>query len=174
MYCLPKSCRLHLRRSVEELFSKGKSFVAYPLRVVYLVDDSPPMGDLSCARAQMMVSVSKKYFKRATKRNRIKRLVREAYRLHQAPLVDRLTERDRYIRIGWINVAREQPDYADVARGVRKGLRRIVEREGLIVEGEDLFSPSDTDTASLVEPPSSLVALSGEEQPSLEHIPPSL
>lgn len=140
MYRLPKSHRLHLRRSVEELFGKGKSFVAYPLRVVYLVDEQGPIDDSSSPRAQMMVSVSKKYFKRATKRNRIKRLVREAYRLHQSPLVERLAERGLYARIGWINVARELPSYNEVARGVRKGLRRIAEREGLIPEGEDLFT----------------------------------
>lgn len=142
MYRLPKSHRLHLRRSVEELFDKGKSFVAYPLRVVYLIDEQAPTDGPSSPRAQMMVSVSKKYFKRATKRNRIKRLVREAYRLHQSPLIERLAERGLYVRIGWINVARELPSYDEVARGIRKGLRRIAEREGILSEDEDLFAPN--------------------------------
>ncbi len=43
----------------------------------------------SDAGAQMMVSVPKRYFKRAVKRNRVKRQIREAYRHHKSLLPDR-------------------------------------------------------------------------------------
>jgi len=77
-YTLPKSERISRKHILDKLFVDGKSFVVYPLRVVYLTcleqQEEP---------AAMMVSVSKRKFKRAVKRNYIKRRVREAYRLNK-------------------------------------------------------------------------------------------
>ena len=44
---------------------------AFPLRVVFMTED----GDAHEPLAQMMVSVPKRFFKRAVKRNLVKRLV---------------------------------------------------------------------------------------------------
>ena len=77
---LGKSERLHGRNAVDELFQKAKrsSMAVFPLRAVFAVDcdadGSEPQG------VRILVSVSKKHFKRAVKRNRCKRQVREAYR----------------------------------------------------------------------------------------------
>ncbi|MFZ4457273.1 MAG: ribonuclease P protein component [Bacteroidales bacterium] len=84
-FTLSKSERISRKLIIDKLFSEGKSFVAYPLRVVYLVN-----VDLQEAPVAMLVSVSKKRFKRAVKRNLIKRRVREAFRLnkHQLQIPD--------------------------------------------------------------------------------------
>jgi ribonuclease P protein component len=73
---LKKRERLHSQKLIETLFSGGrsKSASAFPLRVVYM-----PLGEEE-GPAQMLVSVPKRYFKRAVKRNRVKRQVREAFR----------------------------------------------------------------------------------------------
>ena len=77
-YTLSKEERLSWKRYIDLLFEKGQSFVAFPLRVVYL-----PMEEEMPARASFLVSVPKKRFKRAVKRNLIKRQVREAYRVRK-------------------------------------------------------------------------------------------
>lgn len=81
-YTLPKEERISRKLVIDKLFAEGKSFVVYPLRLVYLTNvvgqDTP---------AAMMVSVSKKRFKRAVKRNFIKRRLREAYRLNKHKLL---------------------------------------------------------------------------------------
>ena len=84
-FTLSKSERISRKLIIDKLFSEGKSFMAYPLRVVYLVN-----VDLQEAPVAMLVSVSKKRFKRAVKRNLIKRRVREAFRLnkHQLQIPD--------------------------------------------------------------------------------------
>ena len=69
-YTLSKEERLSWKRYIDLLFEKGQSFVAFPLRVVYL-----PMEEEMPARASFLVSVPKKRFKRAVKRNLIKRQV---------------------------------------------------------------------------------------------------
>ncbi len=67
--------RLKSKKRIEQLFAEGKSLTAFPLKLVFLQleHDSP-------ALVQAGVSVSKRNFKSAVKRNRIKRLMREAYR----------------------------------------------------------------------------------------------
>lgn len=118
---LPKRERIHLKRSIEELFRCGQSMLIYPLRIVYLHEERPLE-----ARGQMMVSVGKKYFKRANKRNRIKRLVREAYRQHKHPWLETLEARGQYGRIAFANVAKDLPTYTQVERAVKKALERVI------------------------------------------------
>ncbi len=120
-YCLPKRERLYLKESIKEVFAKGKSFVAYPLRVIYLVEER----ELT-ARSQILVSVPKKYFKRAVDRNRIKRLVRENYRLNKNELQSVLTKKGLYARIVFINVAKDLPSFKQEEKGVKRALARII------------------------------------------------
>ncbi|MBL7697206.1 MAG: ribonuclease P protein component [Chitinophagaceae bacterium] len=78
-FTLGKNERLKSRKLIGQLFSEGKSIAVYPLRLLYSVNpapDSPQAG----------FTVSSKNFKRAVDRNRIKRLMREAYRLNKNEL----------------------------------------------------------------------------------------
>ncbi|MGN0222266.1 MAG: ribonuclease P protein component [Prevotella sp.] len=72
------------KKLMEMLFSGGaaKSMVAYPVRMVYMMVDNPDAEP----SVQVMVSVSKRYFKHAVKRNRVKRQLREAYRTNKQVL----------------------------------------------------------------------------------------
>ena len=75
-FTLPKEERLCSRKALEELFEgSNKSIMAYPIRVVFQQTEE--------TGTRIMVSVSKRFFKRAVKRNRIKRQLREAYRLNK-------------------------------------------------------------------------------------------
>ncbi len=120
-YCLPKRERLYLKESIKEVFAKGKSFVAYPLRVIYILGEE----ELS-ARSQILVSVPKKYFKRAVDRNRVKRLVRENYRLNKNALHQTLNQKGLYARVVFINVAKDLPSFKQEQKGVRRALERII------------------------------------------------
>ena len=73
-----KTEKLKSQKLIEKLFSEGKSVAVYPLRLVYLKTtfDDP-------VKVKTGVSVSKRNFKTAVARNRIKRLMREAYRLNK-------------------------------------------------------------------------------------------
>lgn len=75
----PKKEKLKNKQLFEKLFSEGKSVSSYPIKLVYLKTELP--FDVSI---QAGVSVPKKNFKSAVKRNRIKRLIRESYRLNKA------------------------------------------------------------------------------------------
>lgn len=71
--------RLKRKKRIKELFDSGHSFGMYPLRAVWKAVEQNP----SNCPAQMAVSVPKKRFPSAVARNRIRRQVREAYRLHK-------------------------------------------------------------------------------------------
>ena len=95
-YTLPKEERIKSRTLIDMLFAGGKSrsMVAFPLRVVYMVKERENLEP----QTQMLVSVPKRCFKRAVKRNRVKRQVREAYRHSRQILIDRLNSRDEFDR----------------------------------------------------------------------------
>jgi len=77
-----KEERLCSRGLIDKLFHDGSSFVLYPFRVVLLtVDHELPTG------VQVILSVSKRKFKHAYMRNRIKRKMREAYRLQKGDIL---------------------------------------------------------------------------------------
>lgn len=95
-YILPKEERIKSRTLIDMLFAGGKSrsMVAFPLRVVYMVKERENLEP----QTHMLVSVPKRCFKRAVKRNRVKRQVREAYRHSRQILIDRLDSRDEFDR----------------------------------------------------------------------------
>ena len=71
--------KLKSQKLIDEIFEEGKSVTVFPLKMVYLYTGNSN---------QVGVSVSKRIFKRAVDRNRIKRLMREAYRHNKNMLID--------------------------------------------------------------------------------------
>ena len=78
MHTFKKEERLCNKELIDELFHSGSSFLCYPFKVSWLYAD-----ELSVYPVKVLLSVSKKRFKRAVDRNLIKRRMREAYRLHK-------------------------------------------------------------------------------------------
>ncbi len=84
-HTLEKEERLKSRKLIERLYNDGNSVKAFPLRMVFLQTEHT-----SNFPAQMGVSVAKRNFKLAVHRNRIKRLIRECYRLQKEIVYDNL------------------------------------------------------------------------------------
>ncbi|MFG6685303.1 ribonuclease P protein component [Mariniflexile sp. HNIBRBA6329] len=82
----PKKEKLKSKKLIEQLFATGQSVSAFPLRLVFL-----PTAFDDGVIAKTGVSVSKRYFKTAVDRNRIKRLMREIYRLNKATYFNNIT-----------------------------------------------------------------------------------
>lgn len=110
---------------VERLFAGGsKSFPAYPLRVVYMWIDSAE-GE---ADASILISVPKKRFKRAVKRNLVKRQVREAYRKNKYLLLDALAAKNKRLVIAFIWLDNSIHSSAEVEEKVKRLLLHITEK----------------------------------------------
>ncbi|WP_430816695.1 ribonuclease P protein component [Carboxylicivirga sp. RSCT41] len=124
-FTFKKNERLCSRTTIQELFDKGKSFVKYPFRISYMTVDSNEQSD-----AQILISVSKKRFKRAYKRNRLKRLSREAYRLNKAPLITALQEKNVKLAVAFIYLPGEMLEYTAVEKGMKKALNKLIKELG--------------------------------------------
>ncbi|MBP5800095.1 MAG: ribonuclease P protein component [Prevotella sp.] len=116
--------RIVSRKLIEQLFSKGSnhSTSAFPIRIVYMEkereEDEEPV--------QILVSVSKRHFKRAVKRNRVKRQIREAYRHHKQILAEKMPQ-DTSLAIAFIWLADELLDSQQVEKSVKRLLEKVAE-----------------------------------------------
>lgn len=86
-HTLGKLERLKSRKLIGKLYAEGNSVKAFPLRMMYL-----QTAHTSNFPAQVGVSVAKRNFKKAPDRNRLKRLMRETYRLQKEIVYDNLTD----------------------------------------------------------------------------------
>ena len=112
-----KTERLCSKKLIKELFNRGSSFYIYPFKVIFL-----PNPDQQLGHHQLLISVPKRTFKKAVDRNRIKRQVREAYRLNKkhAPV----TNADS-LMIAYIYTAKESLKYQIIEEKLKESLLRL-------------------------------------------------
>jgi ribonuclease P protein component len=115
---LPKSERLSSHKQIQNLFSGGKTFAIHPFVVKYSIIQGQEAGN-----HQILVSVSKRNFKRAVDRNRIKRQIREAYRLNKH-IIAGLP--DKYA-IAYIYTFKEKLPYNSLEQKLSEALKRLRE-----------------------------------------------
>lgn len=113
----PKEERLRHKKLIEQLFREGSSFNLYPLRFVYIKHTLP-----AATIPQVLISVSKKNFKKAVDRNRLKRQVREAYRRHKALLLTQ--ELSSLQLLGILYIAKEKKPFKVIQKKLISGLER--------------------------------------------------
>ncbi len=77
-FTYPTSDKLKSKKRIGQLFAKGKAVKSFPLRLIYI-----PINEEEKVQRNFGVSVSKRNFRKAVHRNRVKRLMRECYRLNQ-------------------------------------------------------------------------------------------
>lgn len=133
-YSLPQSERINSKKQIDRLFRGGglKAMTAAPLRMVYMADTcqaDSPSANAHQPMAQMMVSVPKRYFKRAVKRNYVKRQVREAYRLNKHILASHLAQTgDKTVSLCFIWTSDRLLPTAEVMKRMANLLTRLVEK----------------------------------------------
>ena len=132
---LHKVERLDKKKIIEKMFAGGsRSFSVFPLRVVYL-----PVEELE-ADASILISVSKRRFKRAVKRNRVKRQIRESYRINKHKLLNVLAERKCRLAIAFIYLSDQLVESSIIEDRMRIALARITEK----MVAPDMDAPSTT------------------------------
>lgn len=122
-----KEERLHEKKLIGTLFKEGKSFYKFPFKVVYF-----KLEEAQAYPAKVLISVSKHNFKRAVDRNRIKRLIREAYRKNKHLLLgensDSEVPRTTWV-IGLIHRGNVIPEYEEVEKKIILILQELVKNE---------------------------------------------
>ncbi len=121
-YILKKNERLSSKIQIDNLFNHGKSFIAYPLRIVYITVEK---NEEELNNISILASVSKKKFKRAVKRNRVKRLIRESYRLNKHILYQPMEEINKNLTIAFIYLDKEIKDYSLIEKKMIEALNTL-------------------------------------------------
>ncbi|RLD46344.1 MAG: ribonuclease P protein component [Bacteroidetes bacterium] len=120
---LTKQERLYRKKEIGFLFEEGKSSFSYPYKIKWHETDIPQNG----IPAQILISVSKRSFKKAVSRNKIKRLIKEAYRTQKHQLWEALKGRENQIHIAIIYIDKVENDFAFHQKAIGKLLRKMIE-----------------------------------------------
>ncbi len=118
-YSFPKEQRLKSRKQIEQLFAEGKQFSVFPFKVFWL-----PLN--KAETLQVAVAVSSRNFKKATDRNRIKRLMREAWRLQKNELDSIVLKNHLPVSVFILYTSKEIPGYNLVAEKMLQLIERLI------------------------------------------------
>ncbi|MBW1297574.1 ribonuclease P protein component [Aquimarina litoralis] len=113
--------RLKSKKEIELIFSEGKSIAKHPVRLIYRKTTIETESSI-----QATVSVSKRNFKKAVERNRIKRLLRESYRKNKY-LVH--TNTSHHYTFMFLYTGKEMPDYKLIESKIKEILQKFIVKE---------------------------------------------
>ena len=118
-YFYKKADKLKSRKAIDEIFGKGRSFSGFPIKTIWL-----PQNRMAALQAG--VGVSSKNFKKATQRNRIKRLMREAFRLQKNDLQQYLLHNNKTMSVFFLYVGKDLPDYELLFEKIGTSIKRLI------------------------------------------------
>ena len=122
---LPKSQRIYLKKAVQTLFEEGKGFSLYPFRVVVHLYDAE---NQQVAIPRILVSVSKKRFHHAIKRNRVKRLIRESWRKNTSVLMNLCQMHNKTLDVALVYNATVILKYSEIEEKMKMVVERLIEK----------------------------------------------
>ena len=115
---LGKTERLKSKKLIKKLFEEGVSIKNFPFRLVYITTEKPPI--------KSSFSVPKRNFKKAVDRNRIKRLIKEAYRLEKKNLFKTLSFNSVFM-ITFLG--KKEPTFSETQKKIGELLKLFIETQ---------------------------------------------
>lgn len=117
-FTFPKEEKLKSKKLIETLFTQGEAVTQYPLKLIYTSCELPKE-----VKVQAAISVPKRNFKLAVKRNRIKRLIREAYRLNKPLIFNKIETPHAFM---FLYLAKEEPDFQQLNETMQRLLHKFL------------------------------------------------
>lgn len=116
-FAFPRTCRLKSSPQIKDVVQQRLSVFHFPIKCFYSIVETP--DSTGC---QVAFLVSKKRFRHAVDRNRVKRLLREAYRLNGKELT---APENHSLRLCWMFVGTELPDFRQVENAAQQIFRDL-------------------------------------------------
>jgi len=118
-YFFKKQEKLKSRKAISSLFAEGQQFTIFPIKVYWQSATTENV-------LQVGISVGSKHFKKAVDRNRIKRLIREAYRLQKNQLNEHLIHANKNLTFFVIYIGKDLPDYKEIYKKTGMVLNKLI------------------------------------------------
>ena len=123
MFQFPKERRLCNERVIDKLFANGESILEKPFRALWNFEENN--DDVF---VKVLIVVSKKNIKLATKRNIARRRIKEAYRLHKTHLDCFLETKNRQLNLALIYQEKEILEYKILEQKIKLLLGRLIHK----------------------------------------------
>ena len=123
----PLKEHLKSKSIIEQLYANGTSVTAFPLRAVFLEQESEKQEPA----AAILISVAKKRFRNAVDRNLVKRRIREAYRTSKHPFVEALENKGKKMAVAILYIDTKHNSTTFIKRKMEKLLDGITSKAGL-------------------------------------------
>ena len=101
--------RIKSKKQITQIFKSNTSGFVYPIKFLYTLNEDHELGT-----AQVLITVPKRGFKLAVNRNKIKRLIRESYRLHKPEFEKTLLENRIAIDLAFIYTGKNSCDFNQI------------------------------------------------------------
>lgn len=121
LFTFSKEERLSHKSEIDALFHEGLSFTLGAFRVFYLLRPPAPSG----IPIKILVAVPKKKFRRAVDRNRLRRMIREAYRLNKHLLMEKRASIPGVLHLGFVYIADSEIAYTLLEKEISGCLERL-------------------------------------------------
>jgi len=117
-----KAEKLKSRKVIQQLFEKRNSIHIFPLRLIW----GPISPRFNASPAQFAVTVPKKKFGKAVDRNRIKRVIRAAYRLHKPSFYEHIAPYEEQYALMFIYTGKKQPTLRELEKSLKRIRKKMV------------------------------------------------
>lgn len=115
-----KKEKLKSRKRLEALFTAGTTFIVFPLKVFY------QEVEVQDSILKTGVGTSRKNFRKAVERNRIKRLLREAYRIEKPGLLNYLQQNKKQIALFFLYIDKSLPEYNLLKEKMQQAIEKLI------------------------------------------------
>lgn len=120
-YCLGKENKLCSPKIIDDVFATGYQLKSYPFVLKFKETTLPK--DVSY---QIVFSAPKRTFRKATQRNRIKRLCKEAFRLHKHSLDEFLANHNKQLALFLVYTTKEELSVTLLGGQTDKLIKKII------------------------------------------------
>ena len=128
VFTYQKLDKLKSRKQTQFLFSKGQAITVFPIRLVYTIEiiDNTTSTTPSSYLLQAGVGAPSNTFKKAVLRNRVKRLLREAYRLEKPSFVNQAALENKKVNLFFLYTDTLVLPQAEIQAKVKEALALLL------------------------------------------------
>ena len=132
LFTYKKKDKLKSRKQTQYLFSKGQSIQVFPIKLIYTIEQTDPDDSNAMIQSdgilQAGVGAPSRTFRKAVQRNRVKRLLREAYRLEKPNFINQLNLANKRLNLFFLYIDAQVLVQAEIQSKLREALAILIKK----------------------------------------------